>query len=128
MSVAAKGAAENEMPSISWLLRAPPSTARPFRCRTGLRCRTSTFDTGVFDDGRYFDVFVEYAKDPHFKDLELFYRYFHGEDGRGLGASYQTGWTALAANLLERVASVREVAGAPLAPADAFVAGLQSAV
>jgi len=48
-----------------------------------------------------------YAEDPHFRDLVLFYEYFHGEDGRGLGASHQTGWTALAANLLERVATVR---------------------
>lgn len=43
------------------------------------------------------DVF---AKDPHFKDLHLFYEFFHGETGRGLGASHQTGWTALIANLL----------------------------
>ena len=33
--------------------------------------------------------------------------YFHGDDGQGLGASHQTGWTALAANVLERVAAVR---------------------
>ncbi|HEY3806414.1 MAG TPA: glucosidase [Kofleriaceae bacterium] len=48
-----------------------------------------------------------YASDPHFKDLVLFYEYFHGDDGRGLGASHQTGWTALAANLIERVAVAR---------------------
>jgi hypothetical protein len=48
-----------------------------------------------------------YASDPHFKDLVLFYEYFHGDDGRGLGASHQTGWTALAANLVERVAVAR---------------------
>jgi hypothetical protein len=48
-----------------------------------------------------------YANDPHFKDLVLFYEYFHGDDGRGLGASHQTGWTALAANLIERVATAR---------------------
>ncbi len=48
-----------------------------------------------------------YAEDPHFKDLVLFYEYFHGDDGHGLGASHQTGWTALAGNLIERVASTR---------------------
>ncbi len=48
-----------------------------------------------------------YASDPYFKDLVLFYEYFHGDDGRGLGASHQTGWTALAANLIERVAVAR---------------------
>jgi hypothetical protein len=50
---------------------------------------------------------ARYAEDPHFKDLVLFYEYFHGDDGRGLGASHQTGWTALAGNLVERVATVR---------------------
>jgi hypothetical protein len=48
-----------------------------------------------------------YADDPAFKDLILFYEYFHADTGRGLGASHQTGWTALAANLLERVATTR---------------------
>jgi hypothetical protein len=50
---------------------------------------------------------ARYAEDPAFRDLVLFYEYFHGDDGRGLGASHQTGWTALAANLLERIASAR---------------------
>ena len=50
---------------------------------------------------------ARYADDPYFKDLVLFYEYFHGDDGRGLGASHQTGWTALAANLIERVAAAR---------------------
>src|SRR5262249_27019893 len=42
-----------------------------------------------------------YAEDPHWRDLVLFYEYFHGDNGRGLGASHQTGWTALVARLLE---------------------------
>ncbi len=41
------------------------------------------------------------AHDPHFRDHVLFYEYFHGDDGRGLGASHQTGWTALVAKLLK---------------------------
>jgi hypothetical protein len=48
-----------------------------------------------------------YAQDPAFSGLVLFYEYFDGENGRGLGASHQTGWTALAANLVERVALAR---------------------
>jgi len=48
-----------------------------------------------------------YADDPHFRDLVLFYEYFHGDTGRGVGAAHQTGWTALAGNLLERVAIER---------------------
>jgi hypothetical protein len=43
-----------------------------------------------------------YAEDPNWRDLLLFHEYFHGETGRGLGASHQTGWTALAVQLLER--------------------------
>ncbi|HEX4476811.1 MAG TPA: glucosidase [Polyangiaceae bacterium] len=42
-----------------------------------------------------------YADDPQFDDLVLFYEYFHGDDGRGLGASHQTGWTALVIDFLE---------------------------
>jgi len=48
-----------------------------------------------------------YKHDPHFKDLLLFHEYFDAETGQGLGASHQTGWTALAANLLELVAHSR---------------------
>ncbi|MDX1921263.1 MAG: hypothetical protein SFU25_11090 [Candidatus Caenarcaniphilales bacterium] len=43
----------------------------------------------------------KYKNDPHFSDLILFYEYFHGDNGRGLGASHQTGWTGLVAKLLE---------------------------
>ncbi len=39
--------------------------------------------------------------DPHFRNHLLFYEYFHGDDGRGVGASHQTGWTGLAAKLLQ---------------------------
>ena len=41
--------------------------------------------------------------DEHFKDLILFYEYFHGDTGRGVGASHQTGWTALIANLINEM-------------------------
>lgn len=39
--------------------------------------------------------------DPEFRDYILFYEYFHGDTGRGVGASHQTGWTALVAKLLQ---------------------------
>jgi hypothetical protein len=45
---------------------------------------------------------ARYAEDPHWRDLVLFHEYFHGETGRGVGASHQTGWTALVVNLLMR--------------------------
>lgn len=41
-----------------------------------------------------------FQNDPHWRDLILFYEYFHGETGEGLGASHQTGWTALVAKLI----------------------------
>ncbi|MBV8524499.1 MAG: hypothetical protein JOY71_20640, partial [Acetobacteraceae bacterium] len=39
-------------------------------------------------------------ENPHFRDHLLFHEFFHGDDGHGLGASHQTGWTALVALLL----------------------------
>jgi len=39
-------------------------------------------------------------RDPHFRDYLLFYEYFHGDSGRGVGAAHQTGWTGLVAKLL----------------------------
>jgi hypothetical protein len=49
-------------------------------------------------------VFGDSAKlqnDPHFRDYLLFYEYFHGDTGLGLGASHQTGWTGLVAKLIQ---------------------------
>ena len=43
----------------------------------------------------------KFQKDPHWKDHVLFYEYFHGDNGAGLGASHQTGWTGLVAKLIE---------------------------
>ncbi|HXT81734.1 MAG TPA: glucosidase, partial [Acetobacteraceae bacterium] len=57
-------------------------------------------------DGRR-PVFGDYAKfqsDPHFRDLILFHEYFDGDTGRGVGASHQTGWTGLVANLIAQLA------------------------
>ena len=43
----------------------------------------------------------KFQTDPHWKDCILFYEYFHGDNGAGLGASHQTGWTGLVAKLVE---------------------------
>ena len=43
-----------------------------------------------------------YHADPHFRDLLLFYEYFHGDTAHGLGASHQTGWTGLVAELIDK--------------------------
>jgi len=44
---------------------------------------------------------AKFQGDPHWRDLILFYEYFHGDNGAGLGASHQTGWTGLIAPLLD---------------------------
>jgi hypothetical protein len=49
-----------------------------------------------------------FADDPHWKDLVLFYEYFHGDTGRGVGASHQTGWTATVEKFVEDLAKSRE--------------------
>jgi hypothetical protein len=43
----------------------------------------------------------KFQKDPHWRDLILYYEYFHGDNGAGLGASHQTGWTGLVARTLD---------------------------
>jgi hypothetical protein len=43
-----------------------------------------------------------FATDPEWRKLVLFYEYFHGDDGSGLGASHQTGWTGLVAKLIQQ--------------------------
>src|SRR5262245_30776995 len=44
---------------------------------------------------------AKFQNDPHWRDLILFYEYFHGDNGAGLGASHQTGWTGLIALLVD---------------------------
>jgi hypothetical protein len=43
-----------------------------------------------------------YRADPNWQDLMLFYEYFHGDTGSGVGASHQTGWTGVVAKLLQQ--------------------------
>jgi hypothetical protein len=55
-------------------------------------------ENGVRPVSNYHD---KLARDPHFRDYVLFHEYFHGDTGRGVGASHQTGWTGLIAKLLQ---------------------------
>jgi hypothetical protein len=43
----------------------------------------------------------KFQTDPHWRDLILFYEYFHGDNGAGLGAGHQTGWSGLVAKLIQ---------------------------
>jgi hypothetical protein len=59
-------------------------------------------------------VFGDHAmfqQDAHWRDLIPFYEYFHGDTGEGVGASHQTGWSALVAKLLQQ-------SGSSMTPAD----------
>jgi hypothetical protein len=47
-------------------------------------------------------AFENFQSDPHWRDLVLFHEYFHGDNGAGIGANHQTGWTGLVAKLLEQ--------------------------
>lgn len=55
-------------------------------------------------DGRrpVFGGATKFQNDPHWRDLLLFYEYFHGDNGAGIGANHQTGWTGLVAKLLQQ--------------------------
>jgi hypothetical protein len=62
--------------------------------------------TGIFlrdKSGRrpVYGATEKFQTDPHWKDYILFYEYFHGDNGAGLGASHQTGWTGVVAKLIE---------------------------
>ena len=60
--------------------------------------RDSTGKRPVFGGTRKFQ------EDPHWKDYILFYEYFHGDNGAGLGASHQTGWTGIVARIMDMLA------------------------
>jgi hypothetical protein len=49
-----------------------------------------------------------FRSDPHWQDLILFYEYFHGDNGAGIGASHQTGWTGLVAKLIQQIGEFEE--------------------
>jgi hypothetical protein len=73
--------------------------------------------SGIFlrdSDGRraVYGGTSKFQEDPHWRDLILFYEFFHGDNGAGLGASHQTGWTGVVARLMHlfATASAEDVA------------------
>ena len=48
----------------------------------------------------------KFQTDPYWRDYLLFYEYFHGDNGAGIGASHQTGWTGLVARLIQQSVGV----------------------
>jgi hypothetical protein len=59
-------------------------------------------------DGRrpVYGATARFQEDPHWRDLVLFYEYFHGDNGAGLGASHQTGWTGIVARIMHLFATL----------------------
>jgi hypothetical protein len=84
-------------------------------CPTGSGNRMNLFEVAREISSRLTKIFLrdksdrrpvyggteKFQTDPHWKDYILFYEYFHGDNGAGLGASHQTGWTGLVAKLIE---------------------------
>src|SRR5262245_1902109 len=91
-------------------------------CPTGSGHRMNLWQIGDELARRLTNIFVKDAQgrrpvyggcekfqtDPHWRDLILFYEYFHGDNGAGIGASHQTGWTGLVAWLLKSRAILHE--------------------
>jgi hypothetical protein len=66
---------------------------------TAIYHRDSTGKRPVYGGTRQFQ------EDPYWRDLILFYEYFHGDNGAGLGASHQTGWTGIIARVMHLFAT-----------------------
>jgi hypothetical protein len=64
-----------------------------------------------------------FQDDPHWRDLLLFYEYFHGDNGAGLGASHQTGWTGVVAKLIQLFGRLEAQTLLEAGKAAAFVSG-----
>jgi len=72
----------------------------------------------------------KFQTDPHWRDLILFYEYFHGDNGAGIGASHQTGWTGVVARLIQMhgyLTSERLLAGESRPTAEIFRKRAQTA-
>ena len=61
----------------------------------------SIFKRGVDGQRPCFGPYGKFQEDPHWRECLLFNEYYHGDTGMGLGASHQTGWTGLVANLID---------------------------
>jgi hypothetical protein len=83
-----------------------PTGSGKFLTLDRIACEIGKRLSGIFlrdEEGRrpVFGNSKKFQDDPHFNGYPLFFEYFHGDHGKGLGASHQTGWTALVANILK---------------------------
>jgi hypothetical protein len=74
-------------------------------------------------DGRrpVYGATKQFQNDPHWRDCLLFYEFFHGDNGAGVGASHQTGWTGLVGKLIQFFGSTSAEAILKQGPAGAFL-------
>lgn len=85
-------------------------------CPTGSGCWVTLWDVSLEIEKRLIQIFLpdasgkrpvageieRFQSDPHWCNLTLFHEYFHGDNGAGLGASHQTGWTGVVAKLIQQ--------------------------
>jgi hypothetical protein len=88
-----------------YVVRTPGSNGQPIALAQMARdIARRMIDIFLLDEHQRRPVFggaPKFADDPSWRDHLLFYEYFHGDNGAGIGASHQTGWTALVANLID---------------------------
>jgi hypothetical protein len=70
----------------------------------------------------------KFQSDPHWRDYLLFYEYFHGDNGAGLGASHQTGWTGLVGKLVQIFGALDAQSFLEQGKRDTFVSRAKSTV
>ena len=101
-------------------------------CPTGSGCQMTLFEVAREISDRLISIFRRddtgrrpvyggmetFQEDPNWRDLLLFHEYFHGDNGAGLGASHQTGWTGTVARLVQLFGSVEpaQVLHGPIRP------------
>jgi hypothetical protein len=67
---------------------------------------TSIFTRGEDNRRPVYGGMDKFQHDPHWRDYILFHEYFHGDNGAGLGANHQTGWTGVIAKLIQMSGTV----------------------
>ena len=109
-------------------------------CPTGSGTMMNLWDVGQELSRRLIHIFLRdakgirpvyeptsrFQKDEHWRDLILFYEYFHGDTGLGLGANHQTGWTGLVAKLISQVGGLERTRVTTTLDADVVRAALRS--
>ena len=87
----------------------------------------STFQRDAQGRRPVFGKNEKFQTDPHWRDYVLFSEYFHGDTGAGIGASHQTGWTALVTRMIEELSLKQTPASGPSFKVGATAPGAETA-